>query len=467
MSKKYTYAAIKVQQMPESLPFYLISCSAKEVLQWADVPRSKEAFMAGYQRELGDRHEKIADFFLQDPVNNIIPNAVIVAIKEGGFTENLSDEGHCSLTIEVDEFEFKNAIARIVKEFEGRLSASEIESISLPEDAEVVDEDVDDPSVPPESYMANLVKELREAATSIDDSESGSSPEIVEFLLGMSKPGLILDGQHRIFGAKEVADFDINFPLVLIPSLEHKEQVFHFYVLNNMAKSVDRTHLRRIVSTALSKGEIEDLYSRFKQAKVETGSADWTHRMNNDESSPFRGLILQFKDGHGVIPENVAFQLVSRFMDLEKRHKLLVSGVDQWSDTNFKIMAFYSLWKGIKEVYPKAWEQAAQSGAVAGVEGQIFYKISLLNIQEYLLDSLNKEMPKNLQRATPSPLAEHVVLEEEVGPALYFLKEEFFIKAWKKKGLDTRSGNEFFRAQLDKAIQNQSKNIGNMSLFKD
>ena len=58
----YTYTAVQVIQRPGAEPFYLLTATAEEVLEWADVPRKKANYMAGYQRELDDRHQKIQKF---------------------------------------------------------------------------------------------------------------------------------------------------------------------------------------------------------------------------------------------------------------------------------------------------------------------------------------------------------------------------------------------------------------------
>lgn len=470
---EFTYNAIKVQQTPASRPLYLLSCKASDILKWCDVPRSKEDFMAGYQRELEGRHEKITEFILQDPTRNIIPSSVIVTVSE----ENISvieQDGSAKITITSKDNPFKNCLDELIHKFRNRLSEGEKDSVGLLDSDELVDESADeeaegeDPSVPPDSYMAQLTKQLINASQNLENLNEEDRKDLEDFVTGLSKPGLILDGQHRVFGAKEVSEFPFYLPVVLIPSLPAEEQVFHFYVLNNKAKPVDRTHLRRIVSTALSKKEISCLYDRFKQAGVETKSADWTHRMNNDEASPFRGLIRQFKGGAGVIEENVAYQLVSKFMTIQKKAKFLVEGVPQWSvdDYDYKLEMFYNLWSAVKEVYPTAWAQAAAEDQKGDGKGQLFYKVSLINLQEYIIDTLNKDMPRNKMKGIPSPLTNGATFRDECKLTLPFLSEEFFTKEWKLKGLDTAVGHNIFRESINKAIQNQSKHLGNLRLFK-
>ena len=53
---------------------YMICASARELLEWCDVPRTKEDYMAGYQRVLTDsRVEEIGAYLSQSP-DNILPN---------------------------------------------------------------------------------------------------------------------------------------------------------------------------------------------------------------------------------------------------------------------------------------------------------------------------------------------------------------------------------------------------------
>ena len=90
----------------------------------------------------------------------------------------------------------------------------------------------------------------------------------------------------------------------------------------------------------------------------------------------------------------------------------------------------------------------------------------MLVLQNYVLDTLNADMPRRRSRGEDSPLRDPEELQNEVKYTLPFLKEEFFTKEWKLKGLDTSAGHDLFRKSIDKAIQNESKNLGNMSLFK-
>ena len=466
--RQYNYTCIKVQQTPDSLPLYVTSAKANELLKWCDVPRSREGFMAGYQRELEGRHEKITEFFQQDPENNIVPNSVIVAIDSSCFTVTPEGKAFCA-TITVEESDWNSLLNELIADFEKRLSTEEIESIELPSDDESIDEAPDmDSATPPTSYLAELTKHLRSMRDAPEGLTDAQRKAVTDYAVSVSKPGLILDGQHRVYGAKEVVEFDVEFPVVFIPGLDFKEQVFHFYVLNNKAKPLNRTHLRRIISTSLSKNEIDKLYDRLRSAGVEAKSAEWTHRMNNDADSPFKGLIdMGLQGAVGAINENVAYQVVSKFMLLHNRYRLLTENVALWDvqSNDYRLRAFYTVWNAVKECYPTAWRQAENPNA-QNEDRQIFFKVSLLMLQQYILDTLNADMPRRRSKGQKSPMANLDELKSEVGYTLPFLKEEFFLKPWKLTGLDTSTGHDIFRKTMDKAIQNESKNLGNMSLFK-
>jgi DGQHR domain-containing protein len=461
------YQCITVQQTPDSKPFYLISCSAIDLLKWSDVPRSKEGFMAGYQRLLDQRHVKITEFFEKDSVNNIIPNAIIVAVNENKVSFEKGEGNSGLLKVNLTEFDFEGSLKNTLADFEARLSQSEKDSIKLIDsdlDCEDVEsEDVDSAS-PPESYLAELTSHLRKAVNEPESLTKVQQSSIKDYVEGRSKPGLILDGQHRVFGAKEVEEFDVFLPVIIIPGLAHMEQVFQFYVLNNKAKPLNRTHLRRIISTSLGTSEIDALYSRFKQAGVEAKTAEWTHKMNNDLESPFRGLIdMGHESGSGIINENVAFQVVSKFMLMHNKYKLLVKDVPEWNinDNTYRLEAFYALWKAIKSKYPDAWVAAEKQ------KGQLFYKVSLLVLQEYILDAFNADMIKRISKNENSVLSDCEELYREVGFALHMLPEKFFTEEWKVKGLDTSRGHSLVRDSINKVIQNQGKNIRNLALFRE
>jgi hypothetical protein len=310
-----------------------------------------------------------------------------------------------------------------------------------------------------------LAKELGIALTQWD----GLSPErqraITEYIDGVSKPGLIIDGQHRVFGAARAAS-EVLLPVVLLPGLAYSEQVFQFYVLNSKAKPLRPTELRRIVSTTLTNQEIEGLYKRFKQAGITAEEARWTLELNTRNGSPFRSRV-DFGYGHpgAVIKENVADQVVRAFMKMPaKRYRQLTMPLGEgWTDPASRLEIFFWFWNAIKEQYSDVWA-AAEQAADQGRQHQIFFKVALLTLQKFLLDRFVTALPYRGNNVPP--LSSKDEIRGMVASTLQNLPGDFFTREWKTKQIDTSEGRKELYEAMEAVWNNQGVIHGNMKLFK-
>lgn len=457
MADSYTYEAIKVQQRPSAPPFYLLGASAKEITHWADAPHKKSSLRAGYQRELDEARLSSIEKFLELSSDNILPSAALIAVRPSAFSVN-GDGPHCTVEIRVEGVDPAEARGVLLQELTDRLSDDEIASVEPAEDVD--DEDLSEEDLEaarPESYMSSLYAELRD----YDSLDPERQSEMDEFVTTMMTPGLIMDGQHRIFGAKEAFDGSTVLPLVLVPGLDVSEQVFNFYVLNNKAKPLDKRQLRSIIATSLTAGEIERLYERFTSSGLRADEAQWTYRVHTDAASPFVGLIsLRLSDDVAPIDDNVMDQVVSRFMKLPRTYNALKMGI-AWDsgdpDYSTRLGLFYALWRAVKDTYPGAWAAATNGGT-----GQLFQKVSLLQTQEYVLDVLKQVVAFQ----DKSPFSSPEDLYDAATVALKRIPELFYLKEWKKKGLDTGPGKTFFLEQMRKVAAADGKNVGSHALFR-
>ena len=228
--------------------------------------------MAGYQRTLNPKRVLDAAEYLRLSPSNIMPGAVIIAVDEdyvsiSGISSNLF-----SLKIVEDHRTFEEKLQELWGSFTSRLSNEELSSAGISystpsaDDKEpllttdinelsatssgMLDEaidngmeenDEDDEASYPTSYLASLANELTRAITDWDSLAADRQGAIRNYIEGVSKPGLIIDGQHRVFGAKDVSYHDVRLPVVLLPALAFSEQVFQFYVLNSKAKPLKPT----------------------------------------------------------------------------------------------------------------------------------------------------------------------------------------------------------------------------------
>lgn len=472
MKKEFEYIALKVQQREGVKPFYLLSSPASQIVKWADVPRKKAEYMVGYQRELDTkRFSHIKDFIEQD-TNNIMPGSILISIKEDNINIEPIDEDNSlyKLTIKIDDE--TDLMGIIYTELYNRLDDTEKNYVNninikdLNEENEENEENEDevleiDNYYKPESYLATLVAELK----NFDSLEEKRQKEIKEYISSISKPALILDGQHRVYGAKN-ANTEFNLPIVILPGMSSREQVFHFYVINNKAIPIKPTELRAVVSTSLSSKEITSLYKRFKLAGVLTDEAQWTHQINTDIESPFKNLInFGLEQDKGIIPENVMYQVVKKFIKPASKYKNNFNLSEKWRNDSgsysYRLSMFYLFWNTISELYPNAWHEALEIN-----NKQLLMKVTMLSLQELHFDKIDSLIPFLNNKGLPLPLSDNHEFVEQIKFNFEFLPEDFFVKEWTEKSLDTPKGRELLKEQIEKAITNKGKNLGRMILFK-
>lgn len=463
---EYEYVALKVEQREGSNPFYLLSSPAAEIVKWSGVPRKKAEYMVGYQRELDEKRFENIKEFLNEDSNNILPGSILIAIKNENINIDIIDEKNSLYKLKINIDNTKDLKKLVYNELYSRLDENEkkfVDNYKISSEIANSDENNDDYDdyTQPDSYLSSLVAELK----IFDQLDEPRKKEIEEYIQSISKPGLILDGQHRVFGAKN-ARGNINLPIVILPGMDPSEQVFHFYVINNKAKPIKPTELRAVVSTSLSNKEIDNLYDRFKLSGVITAEAQWTHFINTDSKSPFNGLInFGLEQDKGIIPENVMYQVVKKFIKPNSKYNSNLNLVKDWKNDSgsydYRLNLFFVFWNVIKKTYPEAWENA-----IKGINKQLLMKVSMLTIQEVLFDKLDSLIPFLDSRNLDLPFSTEEALIEHMEFTLVVLPEEFFIKEWTEKSLDTPSGKKLLKEQIEKAMNNKGKSLGNMTLFK-
>ena len=377
---EYEYVALKVEQREGLNPFYLLSSPAAEIVKWSGVPRKKAEYMVGYQRELDEKRSENIKEFLDEDKNNILPGSILIAIKNENISIDPIDEKNSLYKLKIYIDDKKDLKKLVYDELYSRLDENEkkfVDNYKVSSDIIDSDEndDYDDYSQP-DSYLSSLVAELK----NFDDLDENRKNEIENYIKSISKPGLILDGQHRVFGAKN-ARGKINLPIVILPGMDPSEQVFHFFVINNKAKPIKPTELRAVVSTSLSNKEIDNLYDRFKLSGVITAEAQWTHSINTDSKSPFNGLVnFGLEQDKGVIPENVMYQVVKKFIKPNSKYNSNLNLVKDWKNDSgsydYRLSLFFIFWNVIKRTYPEAWENA-----IKGINKQLLMKVSMITIQ--------------------------------------------------------------------------------------
>ncbi len=450
------YNALKVTQTPNSAPFYIISAKAEDIVDWADAPRKVASFKVGFQRELNEiRVDDISDY-LRLSKENILPGAILIAINKDDIEITSSKiEGIFEIEIKdkplLDDDALINYYCSL---YESRLSDLELEKVSnnvMSENGDLNNANSDNDEIIPESYLSDIVIALK----NFKNLEENEQKNILKYLKINYKQGIILDGQHRVFGAKNISEYPTFLPVVLFPDMKESEQVFHFYVMNNMAVPINKTELRNVISTSLSDKEINILYDRFKEMGVHAKEARWTTLINSDSNSPFKGLIwFGLKDSEGFIKENVMDQVIKRFINPGRQYNTLFLDFEDWFDQNdkyinYKFRLFYSFWNIIKELYPIAWGHSLKQQ-----KGQILMKATLLTLQEFYFEGLLRDNPRRMTKKEISPFSTEESFIESVKTQFNYIGEDFFLNEWKRKDIDTTSGRKEMKDTLFLLHQN-------------
>jgi len=114
--------------------------------------------------------------------------------------------------------------------------------------------------------------------------------ELIEALDAISRPALVVDGQHRLLGAA-LADNPINLPVVLLPHASWVDQVFQFVLINEAAKKVDTSLLTDIFGNSLTPDEQDEVRNRLSVSKIDVEGRIAAVVADQHPDSPFKGLV--------------------------------------------------------------------------------------------------------------------------------------------------------------------------------
>jgi len=123
----------------------------------------------------------------------------------------------------------------------------------------------------------NFLKDFRERYKN-DDHIEDEKRNVDGFCEDYLKPALLVDGQHRTFGAynkiseeweKGNDDFEIFLPVGAIINSDWKESVFQFVVINQTAKNIDSKFLSSIISTSLTDLELGHFRKQLMNSGVQ------------------------------------------------------------------------------------------------------------------------------------------------------------------------------------------------------
>ena len=279
----------------------MFSAPAKAIASWAGIPRKGWNIRMLYQRWITQsREQELVGFWnvasTRDENNDFIlgPTALTIAIREQADIEEgqIELEYESPLNPSQGVLENLQTIAGIVvPKIESRLSETQrhtFEQFKAQPLVELPDTEHDYvlESIMQFAQMAsdpNWFKETNE----LDDS---AMEDIVVSLEALCRPALVVDGQHRLFGAAQ-SDNEIWLPVVAIPNCNWAEQIYQFVVINEKAQRVETSLLTDIFGSSLTQEEQSSIRVKLERSNVQVEERIAAVIAARDSHSPFFNMV--------------------------------------------------------------------------------------------------------------------------------------------------------------------------------
>lgn len=409
---------------PERRDGKLVSFSApaKEIMLWAGVPRKGWTLRALYQRLLDtSRISQVGSFFTPQPgakIGNLSPTAVTIALMSS--ISRIPDvPGAFELTLPMPEppritggrNQIEGELARLAKHllpshldrFTGEMRTL-LERYALGS----IDRSELDEHLPQEEYVGQFVADLVALASAPGTflGERGlngpdDALQLLDALFELSKPALIVDGQHRVFGGAEAGGPPVNFLVCAVPECSWEEQAFQFVVINEAAEPVDVTVLYDIFGSSLTRDEAEGVRRRLGKSGKDVERRIAAVIAYRDPESPFFNMVqLRVEDLPPNVEPYLSPRLIVELIDGSRsckafrsdpefiRHVVLPSlgngaSVEDWKgwyDGTWR-RYWYALWQAVRDYFNSGesplWRPTVRTNLTKGVTLKVLQDVLL------------------------------------------------------------------------------------------
>lgn len=482
---------------------------AAEIIEWAGVPRKSWTLRALYQRILDDRRlDRVGEFFTPSAasgVGNLSPTAVTIALTDAAI-QTPSAPGAFDLSIPIPplpiiderDSELSRLAKKIVAAHLTRFDSATKAALEGYANAKITRAQLE-AELSTDDYVALFVADLLELAADPSDflaQRNVESPlQLLDALYELSKPALIVDGQHRVFGARNAKGPPVSFLICAIPHCSWREQAFQFVVINEEARPVDATILYDIFGSSLTRNEAEEVRKRLGHSGRDIEKRIAAVVAYRDEESPFANMVqLRVEDLPAGIKPYLSPRLIVDLIDGSRGTRGFRSDPDflQWVVTptlddnedesswtawyNGRWRPYwYALWRAVRDYFnarpPNLWLVNQQSNLTKGV--------SLKALQDLLLEEMiirargaheqadelrqlaveEDKIATFLERhrlpSTPETFYERVKSELLEG-----FPQKFYDRPW-VKSLDTAAGMQALRTVLQETWSSYVAKGGN------
>ncbi|OBH86642.1 hypothetical protein [Mycobacterium scrofulaceum] len=126
-----------------------------------------------------------------------------------------------------------------------------------------------------------------------------------DLLVDERKPGLIIDGQHRVAATRNIGE--VPFIVSFLPFANWAELAFQFIVNNSSAKKVDENLLFAIVGQSLEPEQLSEIEGRLNRSGIKVNLIKASMRVHLD-ANPFAGMLKTNTPGEKGFLDATAMQ---------------------------------------------------------------------------------------------------------------------------------------------------------------
>ncbi len=278
----------------------------------------------------------------------------------------------------------------------------------------------------------NSVKRMDTGAVGWDPESSIGRLEfeLPDDVTDADKPGLVVDGQHRLLGMNK-HDPSTHVNVIGLLGTNDMETAFQFLVINHKASKVPTDHIRAL---SLQYGA-EELNERLRTARLTLDpNLSSVNLLDKDESSPFHRIISWPTNPEAqqlVVPS--AIEASVAYIQQKK--------VKQFQESEDVLLEYFNaVWGAIKDRWPDLWNKGSR----------LLSKVGILCMTEYITDALVSYFDwGRLDIGDPDQV------RKMVGELLDHQDKQFWTIPWVTGSYDTKSGVSILVAALVQIARNK------------
>ncbi len=253
-----------------------------------------------------------------------------------------------------------------------------------------------------------------------------------------SPPGLVIDGQHRMYGV-EAYDPSLLLNVVALINPQDEEIAFQFLVINSKASKVPTDHVKFL---ALRYAE-DALADRLKAARMVLGRHTFVGVVDSSPDSPFYKSVEWPTEPSDADADRT--NLVRPASVEQAVAAIAKKNLPDLADDDSLIEFFFTLWWAVRDRWPDLWT----------ANSKLLQKVGLVTLTTFVIEDLVPLADReDVDLADPDATRKEI--EDNI---LDYLDSEFWQREWAAKSLDTSAGRQLVIEALKTVRRNLRRGV--------